>query len=298
MVIGVVDRSHDTYTALHAAVAHCAAVVVAHDAAHTVGTSEGALGKDDILHDTARPEVAEDTQVTVGIAAARAADGDAAYCVALSVVGAIETVAIITDGNVGVVAGDVGGLLEGESLAVVAGIIHKTGEVQQVFFGGNLVGVVAQTVEVAEGDVANGVALIDRAGITARTVHSDAGGACAVAARIGERVIGALGERGAVVGYGGHWLYGAPVVDVLGVNAADCGVAARQGLVGHIVEIDVAEGLAKGDGDSDRVLVAAHRDRAARDRGVARSLDRGTVKPQRIAFNGHCELSHVNDIGG
>ena len=234
---------------------------------------------------------------------------DAADGVALAVVGAAEVlvaaVEVASDGGeilAGVAhtrgaVGDVGSLLESEAAAVVFGKVHQGGEVVEVGRRGDLVGVTAQAAEVAQGDVADGVILRDSARIVARAGHGEGGSANTAAARVGDGVVGASSERPSARGDGGHRLDGATTVNVVSGNAADGGVAARQGRVRHIVEDDLPEGLARGDGDGDRVLVAAHRDGASRDGAAAAGLDRGAVKPQRGAIEGHRERATGDNVG-
>ena len=67
--------------------------------------------------------------------------------------------------------------------------------------------------------------------------------------------------------------------------------------MGRITDHDLAEGLARRDGNGKHAIIVAHRGRAARDGGVAQSLNCGTVEPQLATFDGHRERGGGDNIG-
>ena len=117
------------YVALHAAVLD-GATVVAHDAAGIFVADNVGIGEDDVLHGTAVPDVTKEALAPVVVALATFVDAYAADGVVLAVVGALERHTVDAHGGEvvlaagvplrGVAVGDVGGLLESETLAVVA----------------------------------------------------------------------------------------------------------------------------------------------------------------------------------
>ena len=262
------------------AVLHRSTGFVAHESANVAITRDAGVGKDDVLDGGTGADSAEKCHVLVRVSAIVGAfvDADAADGVVLAVVGAAEVLVaaeeaadlgeVVLGGAAAVAVGDVGGLPEGEALAIVGGIVHKEGEVVEVVLVGNLVGVVAEAVEVAEANVTDGVVVRDGAGIFARSRDGEGGGACAVVVGVAHGVVGACGEHRVVIGDGGHRRNGTALVDIGRLDAADGGIGAVEWLVAHIVEVDVAEGLALRDGDGDGIVVGTNRVGATCDAGA------------------------------
>ena len=244
----------------------------------------------------------------VGVGAAVFRDAYAADAVVLPVEGAFERPAPAADGGEvglaasaavpcrGVRVGDIGGLLEGEPLAFVAEV-DIGGEVVEVGRRGDGIGVAAEAIEVGEGDGADVVVARDGAGVLARSRDGDGGGARTGGVGVAHGVVGACGERPAVVGDGGHRLDGPAGVDVRALDAADRGVVVVERLVGHEVEVDVAEGLARRNGDGDAGVVAAGRGGAARDISAVQLLDRGAVEPELVGREYNRDLAARGDVG-
>ena len=272
---------------------------------------EVAVAEDDILY-RAAIDVAEEADAFVIVAAARnlLIDAYAADGVVLPVEGAPEVMAVSADGGEVVFAGvrrirvpfgrvgvgDVGGLPEGEALTIVAEF-DIGGEVVEVGGRGNRVGVAAEAGEVGEGDGADGVVARGGAGVSARARDGDGGRAHIGGVGVTHGVVGARSERPALVGDGGHRLDGAAGVDVRALDAADGGVAVVERLVGHEVEVDDAEGLARRDGDGDAGVVVAGRGGAARDAGAVQLLDRGAVEPEVFGIEHNRDLAARGDVG-
>ena len=235
------------------AVLHRSTVFIAHDAADVSITGDAGIGKNDVL-DGGAANPAEQSLVLAWVTVSGLVEPYAADGVPLAIEGAAEVLVAVAevaaDGGevlVGVAeacgaVGDVGGLHEGEVLAVVAEI-DIDGEVVEVGGRGDGIGVVAMAGEVGEGDGANVVVARDGAGVLARARDGDGGGARTGGVGVAHGV-GACGEHRAIIDDGGHRLDGPAGVDVLGLDAADGGVVVVERLVAHIVEVDVAEGLA------------------------------------------------------
>ena len=220
----------------------------------------------------------------------------------LAVVGAAEVLVdaevaadlgeVVLGGAAAVAVGDVGGLFEGEALAIVGCNVHKESEVVEVVLVGNLVGVVAEAVEVVEVNVTDGVGARQGAGIFARPSDDDGGDAWAVVVGVTECVVrvegeGGLGMVGVGVDHGRLGPDGTALVDIGRLDAADGGVALGHLRVDGIAEVDVAEGLSRRDGDGDGAVVAAGRVGATRHAGAVQFLDLGVEEPKvgGIEFN-------------
>ena len=127
--------------------------------------------------------------------------------------------------------------------------------------------------------------------------HGAGAGTAVVAPR--EGVVGILNEGSLTIDDGRFrlWLMIGVAHPIVARRHGDCSVAVGHRWVGHIVENHSAEGLARRDGDGERIVVAAGRNGAACDIGAALGLDRGAIEPQRAAFDGHRERAAGDNVG-
>ena len=184
VIKGIVRHGVDGHIVGHGAILDGALERIACNPADIVFARDTGIGQMDTL-DSAVVEIAKEALkgfVSFII------DADAADAVVLPIEGASERGGIGAYGGIivlgagavvprgGVSVGDVGGLHEGEALAIVAEI-DIAGKVVEVGCRGNLVGVVAEAVEVAEGNGANVVVARDGAGVLARARDSEGCGA-------------------------------------------------------------------------------------------------------------------------
>ena len=287
--------------------------IIAHESADVLVTRKAGIGKDDVL-DGGAGNSAEKCHVfvRVGVSGWGFVNADAVDGMVLAVVGAAKVLVaaraiddeiaadlgeVVFGAAAAVGVSDVGGLFEGEALAIVGGKVHQGGEVVEVVLVGNFVGVVTEAGEVAEGHVTNVEIARDGAGVFSRPRDGEGGGAYTVIVGVTHRVVIDFSEYPATVGDGGHRLNGTALVDISRIDAADGGVGGVERLEGHKVEKDVAEGPARRNGNGDVSVVAAGCNGAARDASAVQFLYRGAVEPEVVGREYNRDLAACGNVG-